>query len=177
MKEYDTKKIGITGSNPNLYAIKYLSLIEDMPFDAGGNIMFDTSVTFKQLVLHGSVSYVTSPLNLKDDFTSKVLQAVENGSGLQFVFTDSMNKEIYESDFSYYYGTEFVKSSSKAMEAVKTVNKALEGLNGVYIENHIKIGNVSRTIYENGTIIYVNHGDTDAFMDDITIKANSYLRK
>ncbi|MBQ5884163.1 MAG: hypothetical protein IIW72_06510, partial [Clostridia bacterium] len=76
LKEYDTKKIGITGSNPNLYAIKYLSLIEDMPFDAGGNIMFDKSVPFKQLVLHGSVSYVTSPLNLKDDFTSKVLQAV-----------------------------------------------------------------------------------------------------
>lgn len=174
---YALKGMSLTANDANLYALKYLDMVENMPADSGGNVIFDAEIPFKQMVLHGSLSYTTVPVNTASDFTTAVLKAIETGSGLKFVFTDNIAEEVFNSDYSYIYYTEFSRCAKRAVEAADILTTALKGLNNVPITHHTTVGSITKTTFENGTVIYVNYGDSAAEIDSVTVDSKSYMRK
>ena len=52
----------------------------------------------------------------------------------------------------------------------------MRGIAGQAIVSHTKISDtVYRTVFENGAMVYVNYGESDASVDGKTIKAGDYL--
>ena len=60
----------LLGDIGNLYALPYLSFVNNLPTDAGGSNVIDRDVPFVQMVLHGYMEYTSLPLNTAPDSIS-----------------------------------------------------------------------------------------------------------
>ena len=176
LEAYTKSGKSLTSNDVNAYALKYLSLCENVPTDSGGNIQFAKSIPFKQMVLHGSVPYTMHINTAQTDFTADVLTAIETGSGIGFTLAQNVPEGVLDSDYSYLYSMKYDSVRSRAIEAAQNINKALYGLGNVPITAHSRVGDISRTEYQNGTVIYVNHGTETATIDGVSVPAKGYIR-
>ena len=47
-------------------------------------------------------------------------------------------------------------------------------IKGLYIEDYVNYGNVTKTVYGNNTAVFVNYSDSDANIDSVTVGAYGY---
>lgn len=162
-------------SNPNKYALKYASLVTDIPTSDSRFRVCDESVPFYQTVLRGYLNYVSPALNFSEDYKTAFLQAVEYGSGLQYVFTCQDTASLKKSDYNYINRGYYKDWLDTAVSDYKKAQEIFSGLNGAEITEHKKIAfNVYRTTYSGGTSVYVNYNDKSAYADGIEIPANGF---
>ena len=100
LASYDNDQVYLTANNANQYALKYISLLENMSTAAGNSLAFDRSVPFKQMVLHGYVSYTVPAVNGETDSRVALLEAIATGSGLHYVFSQNVDAGIQNTAFN-----------------------------------------------------------------------------
>ena len=177
LKEYKKSNVYLAAINANSYALLYVDLIEEMPNFGSNSTLFDSSVPFCQIVLHGKVDYTSQAINYFSDPETAVLKAIEYGSGLHFCLNENIDLNIFDTKYTALYSTSYEENRKFAISSSEKVTEALGGLNDKEIVSHVKADNVSVTYFEDGTRIYVNYNDKAVIVDGFEIPAKGYLRK
>jgi len=176
LESYKEERVEISAEDANLYAFKFCDRIENMPLSSGASSVFTKSFPFKQMILHGYIDY-TSKVNFGvAEARESLLTAIATGGGLKATLSYENFDYSLPSYYSDVYTTGYKANRKKIAEYANTVSKALEGLGKEKIISYETVGLLSITEYSNGTVIYVNNGDTDVSFGTLQIAAKSYLR-
>lgn len=166
----------LTAYTANQYALKYIDLIDGMSVNGNTDICFSKSVPFVPIVLHGYIEYNSDAANLGGNIQKTVLKSIEYGAGVHFVLNARLPENLYDTEFSYLYDTDFIKKRDEVLEGCLKVQTALDGLNNIPIAEHSSENGVSQTVYRDGTVIVVNYNERDVELNGKTVPAESYLR-
>ena len=160
----------------NFFMLKNIEHIVNIPMDTTyKNSQSYESIPFVQMILHGMIEYSAEPVNLAEDYTKSFLKSIEYGTTLSYVmtFADVVEKDKKDSESTLCYE----QWASKVADGYKTFNDLFADLRSARITNHfIATENLTCTVYDNGTYIYVNYSPNDITYNNLVIKANSYLR-
>ncbi len=92
----------------NAYTWKYLDYIINVPLDSSRYNTSSNAIPFIGVVLHGSVQYAGTPLNMEGNIGYSLLKAIENGAGLYFVLCYDNYEELKEDPtLSEYYSVRY----------------------------------------------------------------------
>ena len=92
----------------NAYAWKYVDHIVNAPLDSSRYIISSAAVPFIGVVLHGSVQFAGTPLNMEGNIGYSFLKAIENGASLNFTLCYQNYNEFKEyMDLSEYYSVRY----------------------------------------------------------------------
>ena len=92
----------------NAYTWKYVDYIINTPLDSSRYNMSANAVPFIGVVLHGSVEFAGTPLNMEGNIGYSMLKAIENGAGLYFVLCYENYEELKEDNrLQEYYSVRY----------------------------------------------------------------------
>lgn len=158
------------------YAAPFANLITGMPLNDQGFGVTDTRVPFYQIMLHGLVPFTGSPLNLAEDFSDYLLLAIESGAGLFFSFKEAPSSVLQETGYRRYFANEFGLWFDAANELFHRHQASFGHLyNQLIVDHQILAPNVTVTVYEDGTRVYVNRTTNDFTNNNLLIPARNYL--
>ncbi|NCU25230.1 hypothetical protein EOM86_00745 [Candidatus Nomurabacteria bacterium] len=177
LKSYSSQGFVLLADDPNAYALSHLNHITGIPSSSNHYYCTDDDIPFYQIVLHGIVSFAGEPINMASDYETEFLKTIEYGSAPHFTWMYAENKELKKID-THYYSVYYGEWLNQACEMYKDMNEALSEAVDKRITGHEKIlPGVSKTVYENGTVIYVNYNDVPVSTDSETIGARDYFIK
>ncbi|MBQ3005591.1 MAG: hypothetical protein IJD88_06630, partial [Clostridia bacterium] len=170
------KKVAV--STGNFYMLKTADKITEIPITTQKESTdYYRSVPFIQIILHGTIPYSSTGLNLSQNADELLLKCIEYGCEptyeMYYEVKDIKNEEQKSLDEKY----SFEKNMNKAVEVYTKATQALEGLADERImkQSQLKPG-VYMTEYSSGSAVYVNTTDEDVEVNKIEISANSFIR-
>ena len=177
LESMSQNKRSILGSVGNLYTLSELKLINDLPMTSANYISLDYAIPFVQMVLHGSINYVTPPMNGVENPEETLLRAIETGSGLHYILTVNDFNKLFETDFAELYDTKFELYKDIIKSQYTVLKEALKGLgNQGIIEHSYLTDDVVSVTYENGVRLVVNYGHTVYNGDGFTVEGRQFVR-
>jgi hypothetical protein len=165
-------KLSIKGANA--YTLKDANIVNNISAISSDDYLFDSSIPFYQIVLHGIVPYSSEPINMSSDYNMDVLRLIEAGTvpSFQWMYEDN---SILKDTISNYYGINYIPWLDQAVALYKQVNDALADCQTSTITSHKMLqAGLYQTIYSNGTKVYVNYNDVAATDGSIIIKPKDY---
>lgn len=176
LKNDGDKKI-LTNS-ANLYAAVISDEITDVPLQSGKHDAFDIDVPFYQMVLRGYISLDSSPLNTSTNKANTMLSVLESGIGLSYSIVNNYSSElinVIEEDIS---GSVYADVKESIISDFKNIGNYYKLIGNSEIKDYEIISkDLRKTVFSNGTVVYVNYGDTDIQTNAGVVKANDYLLK
>lgn len=160
-------------SSPNLYMWRCGDVAVNLPVSSSANHLFDYDVPFLQMLLKGSIPYAGYELNIYNTSDDSLLRHFAFGQNLHYGFMADDASDLQSTDLVSLYGLSDAKLLDAA-ENAKQFDKLYSHINGLFIDDYTLSGEVSRTVYSDGTYILVNFGETDAEIDGVTVKARNY---
>ncbi len=147
-------------SNPADYAIKYCSMLLDIPSSSSNNDLCAGSFPFIQMALGDSIPYTVESVNLHRSPEKAYLEAMSNGSLLHYSLVLTDNQPLIGSDLNYLYSANYtvLEKQIKAQYAAWCeVRKTTDG-SALCEYKHTEDGTVS--VFANGAVIEINHGNS-----------------
>lgn len=191
LKTLDDTGMDLMISTANSYAWNYADDLINVPMADNDFFIVDAEVPFYEMIVHGSIDYCGSSINLSDnfDYTSTILNLIEYGAAPHFTFSWEDTSELKYTSLNTLYNTSFNQPeeqketgiTSYKEDAVKMFGEVSSVLNQVMnrtmIQHEILESGVRKVTYDNGVMIYVNRTDSDVTVDGITVNANDYTVK
>lgn len=161
----------------NDYALPYTDIVTNMDLSGSGYTIIDEEIPFYQLAIHGFVNYVGSPLNNCGNEEEELLESAEYGAGLSFSLMRETAFALQKTLYTEYYASDFAAWHDRMMDIYNRYNSEMGHVFNQQMTGHEKLGdNLSCTVYEDGTKVYVNYGFTDAVAPDGTkLPARDYV--
>ncbi|OQB66257.1 MAG: hypothetical protein BWX94_00126 [Tenericutes bacterium ADurb.Bin140] len=165
--------------SPYDFALPYTSIALDVPYTSSTYEIFDYSIPFYQMVISGLFDYSGMVVNANDEkgLNFHVMHILETGSNVHFVFSYEDSAKLIQTDYNYYYYTQFSKWLEDVKELTGIINEI--GIHGKELMSHELVGiNTYRVIYENTherVTIYLNYSDAVVVADGIAINPLSYV--
>ncbi len=127
----------VMSESANYYTWRYIDHMINMAVDSSRYNMASASVPFLGVVLHGSVQFAGTPMNMEGNIGYSMLKAIENGSGLYFILS-YQNTDILKDDFqlSEYYSVRYDIWFKELVERYNTANSVLKDLQTKLIIDH-----------------------------------------
>ena len=121
----------------NIYSVKFLDHILNMPIDASNYQDETRAVPFMGMVLHGYVNYAGTAINQAGDGDYQILKSIENGALLYYVLI-YQNASLMKDDknLNKYYSVRFDIWFDTILEQYKTLNGAIGDLQLYNIVDH-----------------------------------------
>jgi hypothetical protein len=167
-------KISIKKGND--YALPHADLITDMNLTGRKYAIIDQAVPFYQIALHGLKNYTGEAINLSGDYQNALLESAEYGAGLNFTFMKADTSVLQDSAYSCYTAGSYDRWKDEATQMILRYQTEMSGLNRIRITGHEFISNdVHKTMYEDGTQVYVNYGSKEYREGAVTVPARDYL--
>jgi len=158
------------------YAMPFADIITGMPVSDQSFGVTTATVPFYQIALHGLVHFAAKPLNLAEDHSYQLLRSIESGSSLFFSFMDLPLSELETTRYRRYFANEFDRWISVADVLYQNHVKNFGHLyNQLIVDHRILAPNVSVTVYEDGTRVYVNNSAVGFDQDGIEIPRFGYI--
>lgn len=157
----------------NFYMLKNIDVVHDIPMSTSykENNYYD-SIPFIQMILHGMIEYSGAPVNLQESYKDSVLKSIEYGALLSYDLTfDDFADKKGKNSLCY------ENWMSKITEGYNTYNIIFSDIRDSKISNHYEpVKDLTCTLFDNGSYIYVNHSNKDITYNNLVIKAKNYLR-
>ena len=113
----------------NVYTWKYIDHIVNVSLDSSRYIRSSASVPFIGVVLHGSLQFAGTPLNMEGNIGYSFLKAIENGANLNFTLCYQNYDEFKEYvDLSEYYSVRYDILKSEVVEYYTLLNSLTKDL-------------------------------------------------
>lgn len=174
MEKYASEEYSLMLKAPNDYALPYADAIVSAPVCSSGFDIEDETVPFYQMVMHGLVSYSVPAVNLSDSDTA-VLKAIETGSSLMYALSAADYSVLVNDNYDELYSITAENWMDEIYENYKTVKVALADASDKTMVLHEKVQTgVYRTVYEDGTQIFVNYNEASVEISDNIIDGLSY---
>ncbi len=169
------KKLLVNDGND--YSFAYADDIINAPLTDNDYYIVDETVPFYEMLIHGSIDYSGSAINLSDSYdrAELVLNLIETGASPHFMFSAKNSSEIKNTGLNRFCSTTYESWKNDALEIYTEVNEALKDVKDSMIVNHEIVNDHLRIVtYENGVKIYVNTGTKDESVDGVTVPARAY---
>lgn len=154
----------------NVYAAPYCEVISNMDLQGSEYTILDAYVPFYQMALHGYINYTGEALNLAGNTEDELLRSAEYGAGLQFNLMNETAFILQKTLYTEYYGSDYAAWHDRLVETYTRYNTELGHTFNQKMTGHEQItADLSCTIYEDGTKVYVNYGYTDLTAEDGTV--------
>ncbi len=159
---------------PNVYALVGADEIMQLPTQSNEYYLCDASVPFYQIVLHGVIPYSSEAVNHSGNVRECILQAAETGSSLMFSLMYEPNDVLYKTDLQT-NANHYSVWLETAADGWAQLSELLEQVSDSYICDHqILSDTLRKTVYENGTCVYVNYGYESITIEGVTVPARSF---
>ncbi len=152
---------------PNAYTFAHVDTIYEMPMANDGNLIFTESVPVLQMVLHGSVSYAAAS-------GTDLLSCIEYGADPAFCGIYADAQELIETDYDWLYSSTYTNWSKEAVDMFQEYQKIYSKLYSARIEEHSSEDGISRTVFDNGTEIYINRSGSKIEIKGTVIPSGGY---
>ncbi len=167
---------GILLDGGNDYAVAYADFVLNMDIAGSGYDLVSKQVPFYQIALHGLVSYAGEPVNMAESYEINLLKSIETGAGLYFVFAEIPPMDLQMTEYTIYSGAQFSLWEDAMQELYQRLNADLGHTCNLRIVDHQYLTEqVTVTVYEDGTHVYVNYGADDFSVDGGTVRSTDYL--
>lgn len=158
------------------YAVGNADFVLNMDLSGSHYDLVSRQIPFYQIALHGLVYYAGDPVNLADSYEQNLLKSAETGAGLYFLFAQIPAMELQTTDYTFYSGALFENWEQELMAIYGRYNQDFGHTANLAITDHAYVTDqVTVTVYEDGTCVYVNYGATDYTAGGKTVKSMDYL--
>ena len=148
------------GEQANAYAAVKLDYIYDTPTESSGFFALDMDIPFYQMVFKGAVGLSGGAINLAQDPKMEFLKTVATGSSLGYTLCGSAERDVILGNHSAVGSSIYTGLSEQIAEYMAQAQPLLDKVRTASIVSYEKNGNVSRTEFDNGVVLYVNYGHT-----------------
>ncbi len=175
MKE-DNGSLMVEGGNA--YTLPYVDHVLDVSLDSSLNINTSESIPFVGMVLHGSVEFAGSAINLDGDYDYSVLKAIENGANLYFILSKQNTSELKQFEvFSRYYAIGFDIWKEDLISTYNNFNSVMKKVKYSYITHHETLDTrVVKVVYDNGVGFILNYNTHPVEVDGQTVEAMNFIQ-
>ena len=170
------RELMVSGGND--YSFPYVRHVINAPVEATMFAIVDEQIPLWEMITHGAIDCCGSALNLTQSGNrrAELLHLIEYGASVHYTFTWNSSADMKYTGLNNNYATTFASWKEEAAESYRFVNEALRRVSGAEMIRHERISDtLARVSYSNGTVLYVNSGDTDAEADGYRIPAMNYL--
>lgn len=143
-------------SNPNDYAIKYCSVLLDIPVSSSNDDCCSGSYPFLQMALGNSVPYTVEAINLYRSPEIMYLRALATGSMLHYSLCLSEYEALIDSELNYLYSTNYTSFKETVKEQYNNWRKLNDKTAGSALIDYKEDPDGITAVYENGTVVTVN---------------------
>lgn len=157
----------IAVNSGNAYVYNYVDKIYSLPTTNDGNVLFSCSVPFVQMVLHGYISYGAQQ---GDD----ILDCIALGANPSYGGIAIDDSELIETSFNWLYGSSYENWSEEAKADFAAFNEVYADLYDQALVAYEEADGVSRSVFENGTVILVNRTEQAVTADGVEVPARDY---
>ncbi len=164
-------KANIMTEAANAYAAACSSHIIESPTVSSQFSVFDDEVPVYQIVFKGYVSMSAT------EGSTMILDAVESGIGLCYTVVSKYDEDFIELPYSFAAATGVYNDvKTDIFDSYTKVSKCLSLTNKAEINAHSIISRgITKTVFDNGVVVYVNRNDEDFTIDGKIIKANDFV--
>lgn len=160
------------------YTFGSVDRIDGAPLDSSHYIFEDETVPFYPMAVHGLIPYTSGPINLTDNPRDALLRAVEYGALPSYSLTHESSSLLKRSALNALDSTHYRYWLEPAAADYKRAAETLAAAAGAFMTGHERIGDrLYKTVYSNGTEIYVNYGSESAQAGDVTVEAGGFAAR
>ncbi len=166
---------------PNAYALASADYVTGLPMSDNAYQIADMPVPFQQLVLDGCVPYSGRSWNGQSHrgMRQLLLEAVETKSAPRFTFIhqpETIFQDIFDVELQSVFTAQDQRWVAEAAGAYAAYNEFYQKVRDARILSHEALGEqLKRVTYDNGVVVLVNYGQTDADAGGVTVPAESFL--
>lgn len=165
----------VLGVSPTDLALSALSEAVRMPTSTNGHYLFDEEVPFYEMVVHGYLSYAGEPMGEAVSMEEGTLRLIEYGAMPYFEWMYAENDVLHGVQTDY-LAIGYREWLDDAVTCWQKVSAALAPVSGQIMTSHDRpADDVSRTVYEDGTVVYVNYRTEEVTVDGRTVAARDCL--
>ncbi len=165
LKKVSEQNENVMLSGGNIFTVKYADIILDVPLEDSMLRYTSTEIPFYSMVLHGSVEYAGSALNLAGDYQASVLKTIESGAVPYFIVAAQNTSDLKNSGvYSMYYSVRYSIWLEDIYYTYHKINDVLSNVKYSQIIKHEFLDdyyNVVRVTYDNGYSIVINYNDEE----------------
>ncbi len=156
IQKADTK---VATAAANAYAAAVSNTVYDVPVTNGGYYGFDETIPLYQMVFSGYKPLYCEAVNVAANADKKIMQAVSSGTRLSFQLIDNFDTSDIKIQTERFYGSVYEDNQEKIVETLKKYEPFYKAINGASIKDYeILPANVTKTVFDNGVVVYANHG-------------------
>jgi len=156
-------------SGGNSYAIPYADRLDGVYLDSTHYDLFDETVPFYQIAVHGLTLYNGRPYNLINDGQRTFLHQIEYGAIPHFVLTQESSALLARTPANHLWSTQYDFWRDEIIRQYK-VMETLAPLANQFIIGHARVAEgVYQTTYDDGTVVVVNYNDTPRVLSSTSV--------
>ena len=174
LQKIRNSKTAVCTANANDYAAVTSDFIDEIPTVSSSYIALDHDVPFYGMVFSGCKENAVS-INLSSTPRDRFLQAVKTGSGLSFVLANDVNADAVAGPYSVYISADYGNQKKWIADYAKEYKDCFVQVAGSSVKSFYEANGVSKTVFENGTVILVNQTENAVTADGVTVEAKSFV--
>lgn len=158
---------------PNYYLWQYADEIVDLPTQSGGHLLFDEDIPLLQMVLFGNIPYAGTALNLEASSNDQFLKRIETMSQIRYALIADDPGDLQNTEDIHLYGLSArgIETAAAQYAAMKQVYALVQGAAMV---DHVRSGDMTATMYDNGLTVCVNYGQTAGSYEGCLVPGRGY---
>ena len=152
--------IRFSAGSANMYAAVNADIITEAPTVSSKEYVFYADVPFYEMVFGGAVPMACESINLSSDPQKQILRAVESGTGLNYTVMNCWDNSLIDANFPLFYTGVYDYIQDDIVNAVNGLAEYYDKIGNAHIKTHsITESGLRETVFDNGTVVYVNYGN------------------
>ncbi len=160
----------------NLYVAKYADVITNLPTYSSHLDIQSREIPFVQMVYSGLFDIAGVPINLESERNEMILKAAESAMPVNFSLFSAESNSTKGSKYNEYYACNVEDNIPLIKEVYERLKPVYDAVGNSAMQSHTFVNeNVGKTVFTNGAVVYVNYGEQDVNVENITVKANDFV--
>lgn len=174
--DYINQKYQILVEKANAYTFPYVSTIVNVPIEDSGFDLVDERIPFYQMVVSGFLDYAGDPLNQVSDRKSYLLKSLEAGALPYFTLAAAESHVIKGTNYDHFLSINYDQWREVILGLYEEYYPIYSKIYGhKFIEHQQVQKGVTKSTFDNGISIIVNHNHYPVEYEGVTIDAQGYL--
>ncbi|MBO4734105.1 MAG: hypothetical protein J5662_06465, partial [Clostridia bacterium] len=173
LKKVKKSGLKLATASPNAYAAAVSDYIDCVPTVSSNLSCLDVDIPFYGMVFSGCKENAVA-INLSSEPQKSFLNSLKTGSGLSFFISYDLGDAPVEKN-GLYISSGFAINKNLISEYIDGSKDFISAVSGVSVEKYEVLDtDFSKTVFQNGTVLYVNESAEEKSADGVTVKAMDY---
>lgn len=165
----------VMSESANEYAAVASDIVFDTPIYSSKLYVLDKDIPFYNMVFRGITTLSSQPINLSVNPEKAFLEALSLGNTLSFTLVEKFDNSFIMSDYEEFASAVYSDIKQSMFEYIEKAKPLIDKLGNARIISYEKFGDLSITIFDNSTELYVNFGEESLHTSVGEVAPKSYL--